>query len=91
MASALQRIGRAGHQVGGTPKGIIWPRTRRDLVDAAVTVDAMLAGELDAIALPHNPLDILAQHTVAAAAMDTLSVEAWYQQVRRADPLNVTT
>nr|WP_190286066.1 ATP-dependent helicase [Pantoea sp. B_9] len=86
VASALQRIGRAGHQVGGTPKGIIWPRTRRDLVDAAVTVDAMLAGELDAIALPHNPLDILAQHTVAAAAMDTLSVEAWYQQVRRTDP-----
>ncbi|QGY29162.1 ATP-dependent helicase [Pantoea cypripedii] len=86
VASALQRVGRAGHQVGGTPKGIFWPRTRRDLVDTAVTVDAMLAGELDAIAAPHNPLDVLAQHTVAAAAMDTLQVDAWFDRVRRADP-----
>ncbi len=86
VASALQRVGRAGHQVGGTPKGIFWPRTRRDLVDAAVIVEAMQAGELEALALPHNPLDILAQHTVAAASMETLQVEEWYQQVRRADP-----
>lgn len=86
VASGLQRVGRAGHQVGGTPKGIIWPRTRRDLVDAAVTVEAMLAGELDAIALPHNPLDILAQHTVAAAAMDTLHVDAWFARVKQAEP-----
>ncbi|ADU69186.1 ATP-dependent helicase [Pantoea sp. At-9b] len=86
VASALQRVGRAGHQVGGTPKGIFWPRTRRDLLDTAVTVEAMLAGELDAIAPPHNPLDVLAQHTVAAAAMETLQVDDWFALVRRADP-----
>ncbi|KJV34263.1 ATP-dependent helicase [Pantoea sp. SM3] len=86
VASALQRVGRAGHQVGGTPKGIIWPRTRRDLVDAAVIVDSMMAGELDAITLPHNPLDLLAQHTVAAASMDTLEIDSWFELVRRAEP-----
>lgn len=86
VASALQRVGRAGHQVGGTPKGIIWPRTRRDLVDAAVIVESMLAGELDAITLPHNPLDLLAQHTVAAASMDTLEIDSWFELVRRAEP-----
>lgn len=86
VASGLQRVGRAGHQVGGTPKGIIWPRTRRDLLDATVTAQAMLDGALDPIALPRNPLDILAQHTVAAAAMETLDVESWYQQVTRAEP-----
>lgn len=86
VASALQRVGRAGHQVGGTPKGIIWPRTRRDLVDAAVIVESMLAGELDAITLPHNPLDLLAQHTVAAASMDTLEIDSWFELIRRAEP-----
>ncbi|MCA1174965.1 MULTISPECIES: ATP-dependent helicase [unclassified Pantoea] len=86
VASALQRVGRAGHQVGGTPKGIIWPRTRRDLVDAAVIVESMMAGELDAITLPHSPLDLLAQHTVAAASMDTLEIDSWFELVRRAEP-----
>ncbi|MDO6405665.1 ATP-dependent helicase [Pantoea phytobeneficialis] len=86
VASALQRVGRAGHQVGGTPKGIFWPRTRRDLLDTAVTVEAMLAGDLDAIAPPHNPLDILAQQTVAAAAMETLQLDDWFALVRCADP-----
>ena len=50
MASALQRVGRAGHQVGGISTGIVFPRTRRDLVDATVTVKAMLEGQLDPIA-----------------------------------------
>ena len=54
MASALQRVGRAGHQVGGISTGIVFPRTRRDLVDATVTVKAMLEGQLD----PIDPLRI---------------------------------
>ena len=86
VASGLQRVGRASHQVGGTSTGLVYPRTRRDLIDAAVTVDCMLSGRLEAIHPPRNPLDVLAQHTVAAVAMDTLSIEDWFATVRRSDP-----
>lgn len=86
VASALQRVGRASHQVGGISSGIVFPRTRRDLVDAAVTVQCMLSGELEPVTPPQNPLDVLAQQTVAAVAMDTLSADEWFATVRRADP-----
>ncbi|HBA6994959.1 TPA: ATP-dependent helicase [Escherichia coli] len=86
VASGLQRIGRAGHQVGGISKGLFFPRTRRDLVDSAVIVECMFAGRLENLTPPHNPLDVLAQHTVAAAAMDALQVDEWYSRVRRAAP-----
>jgi len=86
VASALQRVGRAGHQVGGTSSGLIYPRTRRDLVDAAVTVERMLAGRLEAVTPPSNPLDVLAQHTVAMVAMGPINIEDWFRMVRRADP-----
>ena len=86
VASALQRVGRAGHQVGGTSSGLIYPRTRRDLIDAAVTVDCMLTGRIEAVDPPRNPLDVLAQQTVAAVAMDSLDVEGWFATVRRAAP-----
>ena len=88
VASALQRVGRAGHQVGGTSAGLIYPRTRRDLVDAAVTIDAMLAGRIEAIDPPRNPLDVLAQQTVAAVAMEAVHVDDWYATVRRAAPFH---
>lgn len=86
VASALQRVGRAGHQVGGVSTGILFPRTRRDLLDSAVILQSMRAGQLDALAPPRNPLDILAQQTLAAVAMDPLQVDDWYAQVCRADP-----
>lgn len=60
VASALQRVGRAGHHVGGISSGLIYPRTRRDLVDAAVAVDSMLGGRIEAVDPPRNPLDVLA-------------------------------
>lgn len=88
VASALQRVGRAGHQVGGTSAGSIYPRTRRDLVDAAVTIDCMLAGRIEAIDPPRNPLDVLAQQTVAAVAMEAVDADAWYATVRRAAPFH---
>ncbi|OUL12289.1 DEAD/DEAH box helicase [bacterium AM6] len=78
VASALQRVGRAGHQVGGMSRGLVYPRTRRDLIDAAVVVDSMLAGRIEAIAPPRNPLDVLAQQTVAAVAMEPWQADAWY-------------
>ena len=86
VASALQRVGRAGHQVGGMSRGLVYPRTRRDLIDAAVVVDSMLAGRIEAIAPPRNPLDVLAQQTVAAVAMEPWQADAWYARVRRAAP-----
>lgn len=86
VASGLQRVGRAGHQVGGASSGLVYPRTRRDLVDATVAVEAMRAGHIEAIDPPRNPLDVLAQQTVAAVVVSPLDVEAWYRTVRRAAP-----
>ncbi len=86
VASALQRIGRASHQVGGTSTGLVYPRTRRDLIDATVAIERMLAGQIEAVDPPRNPLDVLAQQTVAAVSVEPLDVEAWYACVRRAAP-----
>ena len=91
VASALQRVGRAGHQVGGVSAGLIYPRTRRDLLDAVVTVDRMLSGQLETLEPPRNPLDVLAQQTVAAVAMEPLAVDDWFACVRRADPFRALT
>ncbi|MGE6333527.1 ATP-dependent helicase [Stenotrophomonas sp. NPDC077659] len=86
VSSALQRVGRAGHQVGGVSRGLLYPRTRRDLIDAAVVVDSMLDGRIEALDPPRNPLDVLAQQTVAAVAMDPLDAGTWFACVRRAAP-----
>ncbi|NHN90064.1 ATP-dependent helicase [Acetobacter conturbans] len=88
VASGLQRVGRAGHQVGGISTGLIYPRSRRDLIDATVTAHCMLEGKLEAIAPPRNPLDVLAQQTIAAVAMDALGVDEWYATVRRSSPFH---
>jgi ATP-dependent helicase Lhr and Lhr-like helicase len=70
VASGLQRIGRAGHQVGATSAGIIFPKFRGDLVACAAVTDAMHAGRVEATRYPRNPLDVLAQQVVAMVAMD---------------------
>lgn len=71
VASGLQRAGRAGHQVGGTSRALVYPRTRRELIDAAVTVERMQDGLIEELRIPANPLDVLAQQTVAAAVAAT--------------------
>ncbi len=86
VASGLQRVGRAGHQVGEVSRGVVLPKHRADLVQAAVAVERMRAGAIEALAMPANPLDVLAQQTVAAAAMDDLDVEEWYALLERAAP-----
>ncbi|WP_022871935.1 ATP-dependent helicase [Nesterenkonia alba] len=86
VSAGLQRIGRAGHHVGEVSVGWFFPKHRGDLVSTAVVVERMLAGQIEALRIPANPLDILAQQTVAAAAMETLDVEAWYDTLRRAAP-----
>ena len=86
VASGLQRIGRAGHQVGEISRGVLFPKHRTDLIGCAVTVQRMLTGQIETMRVPTNPLDILAQHTVAASALEPLDVDRWFDTVRRSAP-----
>ena len=87
VASGLQRVGRAGHQVGEVSQGVLFPKHRADLLHSAVTVERMLAGKIESLAIPANPLDILAQQTVAAAALGGIDVEWWFDTLRRSAPV----
>ncbi len=75
VASGLQRIGRAGHQVGQASKGRIFPKFRGDLVVAAVVVSRMKGGLIEETRVPRNPLDVLAQQIVAMCAVDDVTVD----------------
>lgn len=86
VASGLQRIGRAGHQVGEVSKGVLFPKHRTDLIHTTVAVERMKSGLIESIAVPANPLDVLAQQTVAATALDSVDVEEWFDTVRRSAP-----
>ena len=65
IATFLQRVGRSGHSIHGTPKGILFPLTRDDLVESAALLHSIREGELDCIVMPEKPLDILSQQIVA--------------------------
>lgn len=86
VSSGLQRVGRADHQVGGVSHALFYPLTRQQIVTGAASLEAMIAGDIEPLAVPRNPLDILAQQTVAAAAMHDLNADDWYATVRRAAP-----
>jgi ATP-dependent Lhr-like helicase len=86
VASGLQRVGRAGHQVGAVSRGVLFPKYRGDLVQTAVVVERMLAGAIEALAVPRNPLDVLAQQVVAAVALEDWSADDLLALVRRAHP-----
>jgi ATP-dependent helicase Lhr and Lhr-like helicase len=86
VASGLQRIGRAGHQVGATSEGIIFPKYRGDLLACAAAVRAMREGRVEATHMPRNPLDVLAQQVVAMVAMDDWHADALYARVCQAAP-----
>ncbi|EGD56588.1 ATP-dependent helicase [Gordonia neofelifaecis] len=91
VAAGLQRIGRAGHQVGEVSQGVLFPKHRTDLIHCTVVTQRMLAGQIEALSVPANPLDILAQQTIAAAAVDDLDVDEWYATVRRSMPYRTLT
>ena len=74
VSRGLQRIGRAGHNVGDVSKGRIFPKFRADLLECAVVVKRMRAGEIEATVVPRNPLDVLAQQVVAIAASEDAPV-----------------
>lgn len=86
VASGLQRIGRAGHQVGATSRGLFLPRFRGDLLETAVVVERMRQGAIEEMRYPSNPLDVLAQQVVAMLAMDDWQVDALEEVVKRAAP-----
>ena len=86
VASGLQRVGRAGHQVGEVSRGVLFPKHRADLVQTAVAVERMRSGQIEALKVPANPLDVLAQQIVACVAVDEWDVDALYDLVRRAAP-----
>jgi ATP-dependent Lhr-like helicase len=86
VASGLQRVGRAGHQVGAVSTGVVFPKYRGDLVQAAVVVERMRSGSIESLRVPRNPLDVLAQQIVAITAMDSWDVDELLALVRRAAP-----
>ncbi|MFR0356822.1 ATP-dependent helicase [Streptomyces sediminimaris] len=86
VASGLQRVGRAGHQVGAVSTGVVFPKYRGDLVQAAVVTERMRTGSIESLRVPANPLDVLAQQLVAMTALDTWQVDDLLATVRRAAP-----
>ncbi|MCH8993128.1 MAG: DEAD/DEAH box helicase, partial [Acidobacteria bacterium] len=86
VSSGLQRVGRAGHQVGAPSVAKVFPKHRGDLLEAAVVVERMYAGAIEETKIPQNPLDVLAQQIVAISADQTIDVDDLYDLVRRAMP-----
>ncbi|WP_151775234.1 ATP-dependent helicase [Streptomyces abyssomicinicus] len=86
VASGLQRVGRAGHQVGAVSTGVVFPKYRGDLVQAAVVTERMRTGAIESLRVPANPLDVLAQQIVAMTAVDGWQVDELLALVRRAAP-----
>ncbi|MGW7237256.1 ATP-dependent helicase [Streptomyces sp. NPDC054804] len=86
VASGLQRVGRAGHQVGAVSTGVVFPKYRGDLVQAAVVTERMRTGSIESLRVPANPLDVLAQQLVAMTALDTWQFDDLLAMVRRAAP-----
>jgi ATP-dependent Lhr-like helicase len=86
VASGLQRVGRAGHQVGAASRAKVFPKHRGDLLEAAVVVARMRHGAIESTSVPANALDVLSQHVVAMVAMDDWRVDELYAAVRRAAP-----
>jgi len=91
VASGLQRVGRAGHQVGAVSRGVLFPKFRGDLVQTAVVVERMLAGEIEALHVPNTPLDVLAQQVVAMCALDEWTVDDVLALARRSAPYATLT
>ena len=86
IAAFLQRAGRSGHSIEGTPKARLFPATRDDLIECTALLDCVRRGELDALVMPPQPLDVLAQQIVAEVACEEWNEDALYALVTRAYP-----
>jgi ATP-dependent Lhr-like helicase len=86
IATFLQRAGRSGHAIGGTPKGRLFPLSRDDLVECAALLDSVRRGELDRLTIPDRPLDVLAQQVIAEVAAQDWQETELYDRLRRGWP-----
>ena len=86
IAGFLQRVGRSGHQVGGTPKGRLFATTRDDLIECAALLDCVRRGELDTLLIPVAPLDVLAQQIIAEVSCQEWQEDALLALFRQASP-----
>ena len=91
IATFLQRVGRSGHAVAGTPKGRLFPLSRDELVECTALLDSVRRGELDRLAIPEQPLDVLAQQIVAETAARDWNEDDLFQRFRQALPYGVLT
>ncbi|QDP98841.1 DEAD/DEAH box helicase [Microlunatus elymi] len=85
VASGLQRVGRAGHQVGAISRGVFFPDHRGDLIESTVVATRMRDGQIEEVARLHNPLDVLAQQIVAIVSDQDIDADRLFDLVRRAD------
>lgn len=88
VSSGLQRLGRSGHQVGGTSRAVFYPTHRSKLLETAVISQRMANCEIEPLQILSNPLDVLAQQTIAQASVEPLDVNEWFEAVRRAAPFS---
>ncbi|MEZ5330678.1 MAG: DEAD/DEAH box helicase [Thermoanaerobaculia bacterium] len=86
VASAVQRVGRAGHRVGEVSRGRLFPLFERDLLDAAVVVGCVREGAIEEVRPPEAPLDVLAQVVLSAVATEPWPLDELYALVRQASP-----
>src|SRR5437763_3927265 len=86
VARGLQRVGRAGHELGAVSKGRIFPKFRLDLLESAVVARKMRAGEIEETVIPRNPLDVVAQQVVAICADEEIAVDELHELIRGAYP-----
>src|SRR5205823_8975673 len=86
IATFLQRVGRSGHAVDGTPKGRLFPLSRDELVECAALLDSVGRGELDRVTIPEQPRDVLAQQIVAEVAAQEWGEDELFGLLRRAWP-----
>jgi ATP-dependent helicase Lhr and Lhr-like helicase len=86
VARGMQRVGRAGHELGAVSKGRIFPKFRSDLLECAVVAKRMRSGEIEETVIPRNPLDVLAQQIVAMVADEEWEVDELERVVKSAEP-----
>src|SRR5207342_1124215 len=88
VSRGLQRVGRAGHSLGEISRGRIFPKFRADLLECAVVAKRMREGAIEETTIPQNPLDVLAQHLVAMAALDEWRIDDVERLVTAAEPFH---
>jgi ATP-dependent Lhr-like helicase len=86
IAALLQRVGRSGHSLGGTPKGRLFPLSRDDLIECVALLDCVRRGELDRLRMPAKPLDVVAQQIVAEVAAREWGLDELFALLQRAYP-----